>query len=134
MEPTLPYDEQGSRQRVAVSKRLSVNVTGNTQAEMCTEDHSYYRSQYKKLITDVAEALQTEDCKRLAYQQDINGSPPPLDLLKQLERNGKIGYSKISELSVMLTNINRSDVISSKIEPFVRKCKLMLHANRSALP
>ena len=118
MEPALQGNEQGSR--LVPTDRL-VNVTG---AEMCTDDHSHYRS-YKKLITDVAEALQTEDCKKLAYQQDISGSPSPLELLKQLEKTGKIGYSKIPELSVMLTSIHRSDVISSKIEPFERKCKLI---------
>lgn len=124
MEPSLQYyDEQGSRQRqrvAAVAKKL-VNV--NARVEMCTDDHSYYNA-YKKLITDVAETLLPGDCERLAYQQDISGIRSPLDLLKQLENKGKIGYSKIHELSLMLESINRSDVISSKIEPFERKCKL----------
>ena len=117
------FDISGCRQRVksrqAIVKQRKSLVNGS-QAQMCSDDRSCYNA-YKKLITDIAEALQQDDCERLAYQQDISGSLSGLELLKKLENNGTIGKEKITQLADMLKGINRSDLINSKIEPFEKK-------------
>ena len=84
-----------------------------------SHSHVHY-ALYKKLITDIAEALQPDDISKLAYHQDlaVSSNQPGLDLLKQLERGGKIGPTKIQRLIDMLENINRSDLVESKIKPF----------------
>ena len=89
-----------------------------TQAE-----HGEAYTAYKKLITNIADALQPDDISKLAYQEDISvgSNQPALDLLKQLERGGKIGPTKIQNLIDALDNIHRSDLIESKIKPFVKK-------------
>ena len=95
------------------------------QPRACTEDLSPEYQAYKQLIIDIAGDLHPEDIQSLAYTQDVtllqnhNG----LNLLSILEKRGKIGQLKINELSEMLRRVNRTDLISSKIQPHQQKYK-----------
>ena len=100
-------------------------VTMNSQPQVCTDAYGQspeYQA-YKQLIIDVAGDLRSEDIQCLAYRQDVTTLPSHngLDLLSNLEKRGKIGPFKITELSEMLKSIHRNDLVSSKIEPYQEK-------------
>ena len=71
-----------------------------------------HRNLYKKLITVIAAELSEADVRNLAYQNDINSYTGALDIFTQLEKLGRIGSDKITELEDILTNINRMDLVT----------------------
>ena len=99
------------------------------EAQPCADDSSKTLA-YKQLIIDIADNLSPEDIERLSYQQDVQTEfKDSMKLFRYLERRGRIGQLKLSDLSEMLKAIHREDLVTKMIEPFQRK-----HSSPSSEP
>ena len=75
------------------------------------------------MITELAVSMSAEDVKCLAFVQGIpmDGEFSTLELLIKLEKKGVIGPNKVQELSDMLADINRYDLICGIVQPYLSK-------------
>ena len=88
---------------------------------MSDEVDAYARRTYRKLITDIATELIDDDRRKLVFLHELGGELSALDIFSQLEKKGLIGPAKVCDLKSILSDIDRSDLISKHVEPFVTK-------------
>ena len=85
---------------------------------MGDEVNASARRVYRKLISDIASELVDDDRKRLAFLHELGSELSALDIFSQLEKKGLFGPAKVCNLKSILSDMNRSDLISKHVEPF----------------
>lgn len=83
------------------------------------------QSDYKTLITNVAECLSSGDASKIQYFEGLHGvvseNAKPLDLLCQMERSGRFSWNNVDPLADLMRRIKRHDINTKFIDEYKHK-------------
>lgn len=82
--------------------------------------HGDLRKAFKKLVTNVAGCLSSEDARTILYMESLPAvdGVKPLDALDLLEKKGIFSCYNIGPLEELLKSIHRCDIATNYVEEF----------------
>ena len=79
---------------------------------------------YKLMVKNIAEALNTNDLSKLTYMCDLDNistETDALNIFRKLERKDEFTYDNVGPLEDILKSIDRCDLVRNHIESYKQK-------------
>ena len=89
------------------------------EMEAVTEDEM--RSEFKRMVHNVASQLSEDQLKEVRYLKSIKSDDKALQVLESLEQRGEFSFSNVGPLEQLMREIPRVDLIQDHIGPYREK-------------
>ena len=96
------------------------------EMEAVTEDEM--RSEFKRMVHNVASQLSEDQLKEVRYLKSIKSDDKALQVLESLEQRGEFSFSNVGPLEQLMREIPRVDLIQDHIGPYREKYRQLQEA------